>query len=82
MNGNLDPQTPLMWATVAGTQFTSPNQQLIVVPFSPHGTVYQAAVSNSPYPCGLQMMVQREPWNHVVGFILQFAWSRSGYNLH
>jgi hypothetical protein len=62
MNGDLDPQTPLMWALEASTHWKSQNQQIVVIPFSPHATVFQAHVSNAPTTCGIELMVSLYYW--------------------
>jgi hypothetical protein len=41
----------------AALHFQHPNQQLIVVPYSPHGTWAQSPVDNSAIHCGLQITI-------------------------
>jgi len=55
LNGDLDPQTPLKWATTTANYFHHPNQLLLVVPFSPHFTLLSSRVDNSDFPCGMQL---------------------------
>jgi len=56
LNGDFDPQTPLIWADSAAIHFTAKNQGLVIVPFSPHGTVFQSPIANSTATCGMQLM--------------------------
>jgi len=55
LNGDLDPQTPLKWATIASSHFRHNNQKLVVVPFAPHFTLLTSPVDNSAFPCGMQL---------------------------
>lgn len=64
LNGDLDPATPVAWATHAASKYQElkVSAKLIVVPLSLHGTVFQAPVlSKAGEPleddaCGLQLM--------------------------
>jgi hypothetical protein len=56
LNGDLDPQTPLHWADLASVHFQQDSFRYVVVPFSPHGTLFQAILADGS-TCGLHMLV-------------------------
>jgi hypothetical protein len=58
LNGDLDPQTPLKWADVAAPHFNYDKQHFVVVPFAPHGTLFQSPVKNSNNTCGLDLILR------------------------
>jgi pimeloyl-ACP methyl ester carboxylesterase len=60
MNGTLDPQTPIEFATQIAPHYTQPGQTLVVFPRAAHMTVSSTPTGNDPSspPCGLTVFHQ------------------------
>jgi len=58
LNGDLDPQTPLRVAQPMGDHFQGPNQNFLVIPYSPHTTLTQSYVDEDGNTCGADLAGQ------------------------
>lgn len=58
LNGDLDPQTSMESAiTQKQNMAASPNAELVIVPFAPHGVIYSTPLNSSGADCGMQLFV-------------------------
>ncbi len=46
----------MLWSLTEAHHFQGEKQQLVVVPFAPHGVIANSPVADSVLPCGLSIM--------------------------